>query len=174
MITPYLLRYGAQTVDKPTHHKNADRVYLDFFLQMNNPKYSQSLKMALRMHFCLLRVFLNVCCLSVVHFVCISACVYHFVLSEEKRYAPYSRKCYYYIQDSAYNTCTSTECPGYYIKLEQTYKSPVESANKQYEKSYLVKHNYRYRPSVKRECVDFISHTHSFSIVTAKKSIILV
>ena len=59
-------------------------------------------------------------------------------------------------------------------KLEQSYKSPVESANKQYEKSYLVKHNYRYRPSIKRECVDFISHTHSFSIVTAKKSIILV
>lgn len=112
--------------------------------------------------------------LSVVHFVRISAGVDDFVLSEEKRYAPYSCKRHYYIQYSAYNTCTSAECPGYYVKLEQPYKTPVESAHKQYEKSYLVKHNYRYRPSVKRECVDFISNTHSFSIVTAKNSIILV
>ena len=89
--------------------------------------------------------------LSVVHFVCISAGVYYFVLSEEKRYAPYSRKRYYYIQNSAHNTCASAESPGYYVKLEQSDQPPVESTDKQYEKSYLVKHNYRYRPSVKRE-----------------------
>lgn len=61
MITPYLSRYGVQTVDKPTHCKNANRVYLNCFSRLNNSKYSQSLKTALRRHFCLLRVFLNIC-----------------------------------------------------------------------------------------------------------------
>ena len=49
--------------------------------------------------------------LSVVYPVFISASAYNFVLPEEKRNAPYSRKCYYYIQNSAHNTCTSAECP---------------------------------------------------------------
>ncbi len=44
----------SQTVDKPTHRKNAGRVHLNCLLQLNNLKYSQSLKMALRRHFCLL------------------------------------------------------------------------------------------------------------------------
>ena len=78
--------------------------------------------------------------LSVVYPVFISAGAYNFVLPEEKRNAPYSRKCYYYIQNSAHNTCTSAECPGYNVKSEQTDKSPVDSAYKQYKKSYLVKH----------------------------------
>ena len=93
--------------------------------------------------------------LLIVYLTVIIVCFQYIVLPEEKRDTPDSRQRYQDIKDSAYYRSTSAECPCDDIKLKKSYKSPVESADEQYKKSYPVHHKFAYRPSHKDECIQF-------------------
>ena len=93
--------------------------------------------------------------LLIVYLTMIIVCFQYFVLSEEKWNTPDSSQRNQDIKDSAYYRSTSSKRPCNDIKLEKSYKSPVDSADEQYKKGYPVHHKFAYRPFRKDECIQF-------------------
>ncbi len=61
--------------------------------------------------------------------------------SEDERDAPDTRKCYKSVDDTGNDRTLTAADPGYKVKFEQTYGSPVESADHYKYKRDSIKHN---------------------------------
>ena len=59
---------------------------------------------------------------------------------EQKGDAPYARKSYYGVYNTAYNSGCSAERPGNKVEFKQSYKTPVKSADYNEYKTYFIKH----------------------------------
>ena len=62
------------------------------------------------------------------------------VLSEKEGDAPYRRQSHCDIDDPAYDTVASAECPGDKVKTENSHKTPVYAADKQYPERDFIHH----------------------------------